>query len=65
MNPDLNRACHKDIKKYCGDDVINHDKDTFYEGKVLFCLKEVYSRNINLLAKSCRNSSSTVFRINV
>jgi len=61
LNPDLNRACHKDIAKYCGD-VINHDKENFFEGKVLFCLKEVYSRNINLLAKPCRRQVQRMVR---
>ena len=60
LNTDLAKACRPDIKKYCKDILQNNQE--FFEGKVLFCLKEKYSQNINLLSKGCARQVQKMVR---
>ena len=60
LNTDLAKACKMDIKKYCQS--ILQENQEYFEGKVLFCLKEKYSQNINLLAKGCSRQIQKMVR---
>merc|ERR1719334_356174 len=50
------------MDKYCRD-IINADNPgQFHEGKVLFCLKEKYSQNVNLLTRACGRQLQKMIR---
>lgn len=61
LNPSLQRACRMDIPKYCKAIILPTQSD-FHEGRVIECLKEKYTQNVNLLSKPCRNEIKAVVR---
>jgi len=62
LNSDLSRACRPDIKKYCINELKLQTTEEFYEGKIIFCLKEKYSKNVNLLTKKCSKQMQKFIR---
>lgn len=57
LNTNLARACSLDVRKYCSK--VIQDENGFNEGKVIYCLKEIYTQNVNLLTKGCSRELMT------
>jgi len=56
LNPQLQRACKLDLPKFCSQHIVHHEgaERMFLEGKVIECLKDVFTSDQEKLTHSCR-----------
>ena len=66
LRPRLQKACEKDLKKFCSDVLLNQgDKDTskdYLEGKVIQCLQSKLVADADLITPQCRHELGTMIR---